>query len=72
MSFTTYEEEEFLYRTYPVCPHCKHEHYDVWEWDFGYGSEGDITVECESCEKPFFVSRQCDITYTTAKLKEST
>lgn len=49
----------------PICPYCTHQHQDAWEWDLGPGLEGDGEVECHNCEKSFFVSRVCDVSYTT-------
>lgn len=49
-----------------VCPYCGCEFSDSWE----YGDGEDIgEVECECCEKEFFVSRVIDITYVSKALK---
>ncbi len=52
-----------------VCPHCGNNHTDSWEIDFGSGIEGDIEMECWECDKLFFVSRHCSISYSSEKMK---
>ena len=53
-----------------VCPFCGYEDHDSWEVDFGPGIEGDINHFCGSCEKEFFVMRQCDVTYSSFEKKK--
>ncbi len=52
--------------SYPVCPHCGHEHKDVGEW-----VDADGEGQCESCEMFF----QCNVEMTphfyTSCVKES-
>ena len=55
-----------------ICPHCGHEDHDSWEIDFGPGCEGETTIECSDCDKPFFATRYCDVTYSTAKVQPKT
>lgn len=47
-----------------ICPHCGYEHGDSWEM-----GEGDN--ECSECEKPFSMSRNVSVTYSTEKLEAS-
>lgn len=61
--------KETQYTTYPVCPYCGYEHPDAWEWDFGAGTEGNTEIECDNCEKEFFVSRMVEVSYSTRKIK---
>jgi hypothetical protein len=49
----------------PVCPYCGYKMQDAWELDLGPGIEGDGETDCGECEKTFFVSRHCSVTYTT-------
>jgi hypothetical protein len=56
---------DLVRQDWPVCPYCGHAHKDAWEWDLGPGLEGDGEFECVDCDKPFRVSRICDVSYTT-------
>jgi transcription elongation factor Elf1 len=47
-------------QTFPVCPHCGHEHDSAFEW-----TEDDGEHECDSCSKPFSYERVVDVSYTT-------
>jgi len=47
--------------SFPVCPHCGHEHRDAWEW----GDDNEDS-ECESCDRIFHAYRHVDITWDTA------
>jgi diadenosine tetraphosphatase ApaH/serine/threonine PP2A family protein phosphatase len=60
---------DLKYNREPVCPHCGHVHRDAWEWDFGPGGGSDIEIECYACGLVFFVSRNVEVTYTTAKVQ---
>jgi len=51
-----------------VCPYFGHLHNDSWEW-FPNG-EGDREGECESCEKPIFVSLSITYNYTSKAMGE--
>lgn len=51
---------------YAVCPHCKEEHGDCWDW---LTSQEPITTTCDACGKPFLAWVQLDVTYKTAPLK---
>ncbi len=51
-----------------ICPHCRHEHGDSWEFDFGSDEVGE--VECSSCDEPFWCQRNVTITYSTSPIKE--
>lgn len=54
------------YRTdNPICPYCGYITKDAWEINFGPGLEGDTMLSCDSCDKEYFCSRICDISYTT-------
>jgi len=48
-----------------VCPHCGHICSESWE--FG----DDDTHECPICDKPFGITRNHTVTYTTHKIEES-
>lgn len=52
----------------PVCPYCGHNHAGSWEWMIDDNS-GEF--ECEECGKEFFCERVIDVSYTTAKIKET-
>ncbi len=60
------KEMKHEYTDEVVCPYCFHEHSDSWEfndWVEGY--------ECHECEKPFNVTRNVTINYSTSKYKEN-
>lgn len=46
-----------------TCPWCGYEHSDSWEF-----SDGDY--DCADCEKPFGVSRDESVTYSTVRREE--
>ena len=47
-----------------VCPFCGYEFSDSWE----FGGDEDIgLINCESCEKEFYATRNVEITYSTQK-----
>lgn len=46
-----------------TCPWCGYENVDSWELEDG-------EYDCGSCEKPFVVERQIEVTYSTFKPKE--
>lgn len=47
----------------PVCPHCGHVVTDAWELDFNVIEQCEI--ECDECHKPFRVTRDCSVSYST-------
>jgi len=53
------------YTDKPVCPHCGHEHHDVWEW-FRLGQEC-ATHECDNCGREFDCSQHVEVSYSTSK-----
>jgi len=57
------------YTDAPVCPHCGHERHDAWEIDFGSGTGNTAEIWCSNCDEPYEVSRHCEVTYCTAKLR---
>jgi hypothetical protein len=48
-----------------VCPYCGYEERDSWEINLGDFGEGDGETTCGSCSRDYFVSRICNISYTT-------
>lgn len=56
---------DFMRNEEAVCPHCRYEHPDSWEFEDG-------ETNCHSCGKPFVVEVVTDITYTTSMPKEVT
>lgn len=58
------EDLEFeLYRTdFMVCPWCGYEDRDSFEFD-----NDSATIDCNSCDKPFFYERIVDVSYSTRK-----
>lgn len=53
----------------PVCPHCGKKYSDAWEINFGNDMEGSTTITCGHCEEDFFVQRNVEVTFTTAKIQ---
>lgn len=64
------QTKETRHTRYIICPFCEYENKDSWEVDFGPGIEGNTEVYCDSCGKPFMVSRTVDVTYTSTVKKE--
>lgn len=52
------------YTPAPVCPHCGHVMRDAWELPID-GPEGECEADCGECDKPFIVSRQITVYYST-------
>lgn len=53
-----------LFNDRAICPYCSHEYSNSHEF---VDAE---TVQCEQCDKEFFLERNIEITFTTAKLRE--
>jgi len=53
---------DLSYNLNPVCPHCGYEMQDAWQL-----GDNDQEVECNACEKDYFVSIDVDVTYSTSK-----
>jgi hypothetical protein len=45
-----------------VCPHCGHKHRDSWEY-------GEGEHDCALCERPFDLTRDVSVTYSTEKIE---
>jgi len=60
---------ELSYTSLPVCPYCGHKDKDPNDTFSGEDIEFTAETECGSCEKEFMVSRNVEITYTTAKIE---
>lgn len=58
------------YTSYITCPYCGDENIDSWEVGKGV-NDGDLgEQECGNCGKKFTAERECEITYSTYKIKE--
>jgi len=58
------------YTSYITCPYCGDENIDSQEVETNK-FEGDLPIqECPNCEKKFTAERQCEVTYSTYKLKK--
>jgi transposase-like protein len=53
-----------------VCPFCDHKHSESWTWHEGEGS--GFEMECEECDKKFWVELEYSVSYTCWKYKEET
>lgn len=53
-------EGETDYTDEVICPHCGYEYSDSWEMNEG-------RHECSDCERPFEVTRNVVVTYSTEK-----
>ena len=49
----------------PVCPHCGDELGDAWELFYPDYWRSYEEVDCEACNKPYKVTVECTVTYTT-------
>jgi hypothetical protein len=56
--------EEECYGDEIECPYCGWKDRDSWEWGSG-NVEEDGTADCGECEREFYVSKSCSITYVT-------
>lgn len=61
---------ELCWNPEPVCPYCGHKRGDAWEINFGLGLEGSTEIDCGNCEKPYFVERNIEVTYSTSPLPQ--
>ena len=53
------------YTDEPVCPHCGAEMADAWEYQL---LDGDSeVVDCGRCGQQYKMTRNIDVTYSTAK-----
>lgn len=50
-----------------VCPWCRHEHSDSWE--FSLEPERETDIDCHACGRSFRAVSSCRITYSTFKPK---
>jgi len=48
-----------------TCPYCGYVFTDSWEYDV------DGEVECEACERTFFLTIDTTITYSTLKIDDT-
>jgi len=55
------EDLDTSYTDLITCPWCEHEHQDSFEMEDGQH-------DCEVCEKPFEVSHDVTVTYSTSKV----
>jgi uncharacterized Zn-finger protein len=55
------------YTDEPVCPYCGELYEDAWEIDCGMSDDQEVEVDCPGCEKPFLVTRDITVRYTTKK-----
>ena len=59
----TDHEFDTEYTDEAICPWCGYEHKDSWEFLDG-------EAECESCSRPFSVSKYVSVTYSTNRIVE--
>ena len=55
---------EFKYNDKPVCPHCRYEHEDEWEW-VSHEDEGTARIDCDRCEAPIICMTHTRYTFST-------
>lgn len=65
MSKPTILNDDTVYHTEIVCPHCHTEWGDSCEYTNDQGEE-----TCDACGKRFTYTRDIEITYTTEKIEE--
>lgn len=56
-------EIDHEWTSFPVCPHCGHEHRDAWEWG------DDDHHECGVCERPFRAVRHVTVDWVTTAIE---
>jgi len=61
---TEHHEMHHNYTDEAVCPYCLEEQSDSWEFN-----DWVERHECGSCDKPFSISRNVTINYSTTKLQ---
>lgn len=57
MSATTESDTESI-----VCPHCGKAIADLW--DYGWGNDEGIDIECGHCARPIRLTRRVSVDYT--------
>jgi hypothetical protein len=55
-----------------TCPFCDFADRDSWEIDFGPAGEGDTTHTCGRCGEDYFLSRNVEVTYSSAPIAKAT
>jgi uncharacterized Zn-finger protein len=63
------DDLDLKYNSEPICPHCGKTYGDAWEINFHGDMEGSTEITCGTCEQDFFVERNIEVTYTTAKIQ---
>ena len=55
---------EFKYNDKPVCPYCRYEHEDSWDWA-SPEDEGVARIDCSRCEAPIHCTTHVRYTFST-------
>ena len=62
----TVEEYETKFRDTIICPYCKHEERDSWEYN-NQLEHGEVEIECGECGETFLASMEVLVEYSTRK-----
>lgn len=51
------------------CPHCDYEHEEYWEYIETADMEGEFKMDCEGCDREFYVNFHTDVWFHTSRVK---
>lgn len=52
-----------------TCPYCDHPYTDAWDFFTSDSSSSERLIDCENCEKEFFLYQEVSVDYSTGVKK---